>query len=72
MCKFVVVQKDQAWEIVAGSMRFGPYVSKLEAIRIAVGAAHDEGIKSHDPAQVLVQEQDGSLRIEWTFGVNGL
>ena len=52
------------WMITYGVRVAGPYSTQREAIRSTVDAAN----QAAGGAQVLVQETDGTLRAEWTYG----
>ena len=57
-----------AWKISYAGKEAGPYTTQRDAIKSAVEAAHTEGQKNPDGAQVLVQGTGGQFRTEWTYG----
>jgi hypothetical protein len=62
---FIVLHEDE-WNIKLGNKHYGPYKSQTVAIRAAVEAANQDGVKGND-AQVLVQGDDRKFRTEWTY-----
>ena len=57
------------WKISYGNnQEAGPYTTQTGAARAAIDAAHAEGKKNPDGAQVLVQRPNGEFRTEWTYG----
>lgn len=66
--QYFVVLHEGEWKISLNGKHFGPYSTQAKAIRTAVDAAHDEGKKNRDGAQVLVQGTDHKFRTEWTYG----
>ena len=66
--QYFVENHKSEWKISLDAKRYGPYATQAEAIRAAVDAAHGEGKKNPDGAQVLVQGKDRKFRTEWTYG----
>jgi hypothetical protein len=66
--QYFVVLHQHEWKITLNGQHHGPYKTQREAIRIAVDAAHKEGQKNPDGAQVLIQGADNQWRTEWTYG----
>ena len=62
---FIVLHEDE-WNIKLGNKLYGPYKSQTVAIRAAVEAAHQDGVRGND-AQVLVQGDDRICRTAWTY-----
>jgi hypothetical protein len=62
---FIVLHEDE-WNIKLGNKHYGPYKSQTVAIRAAIEAANQDGVKGND-AQVLVQDDDQRFRTEWTY-----
>ncbi len=62
---FIVLHEDE-WKIKLGNKHYGPYKSQTVAIRAAVEAANQDGVKGND-ALVLVQGEDQKFRAEWTY-----
>jgi len=63
---YYVVLHQGEWKVKVGDKHFG-YRTQADAIRAAVGLAHDAGREGHE-AQVLVQGRDNQFRTEWTYG----
>jgi hypothetical protein len=62
---FIVLHEDE-WNIKLGNKHYGPYKSRTVAIRAAVEAANQDGVRGNG-AQVLVQGDDQKFRTEWTY-----
>lgn len=65
--QYFVVLHDGKWTVSHEKRHYGSYGTQGEAIRAAVDSAHTDGSTGHD-AQVLVQDTDGTVRTEWTYG----
>lgn len=61
---YVVFREQGQWAIKSNGTHYGPFPTQIDAIRAAVDAAHEAGLKGHN-GQILLQEQ---FRIEWTYG----
>jgi hypothetical protein len=62
---FIVLHEDE-WNVKLDNKHYGPYKSQTVAIRAAVEAANQDGVRGND-AQVLVQDDDQKFRTEWTY-----
>lgn len=65
--QYFVVHHQGAWKISLNGQHHGPYNTQRDAIKSAVDAAHQTGMKGGD-AQVLVQGENNQFRTEWTYG----
>ena len=63
---YIVVRDQGQWKISVDGTRYGPYATQRDAIRAAVDAAHEAGLKGLK-GQVLLLDQ---FRTEWTFGID--
>jgi hypothetical protein len=61
---YIVFREQGQWAIKSKGMHYGPYATQRDAVRAAVDAAHEAGLKGLY-GQVLLQDQ---FRTEWTFG----
>ena len=61
---YVVFREQGQWAIKSNGTRYGPYATQRDAVRAAVDAAHEAGLKGLN-SQVLLEDQ---FRIEWTCG----
>ena len=61
---YIVFREQGQWAIKSNGMHYGPYATQRDAVRAAVDAAHEAGLKGLY-GQVLLQDQ---FRTEWTFG----
>jgi hypothetical protein len=61
---YIVFREQGQWAIKSNGMHYGPYATQGDAIRAAVDAAHQAGLKGLN-GQVLLQDQ---FRVEWTYG----
>ena len=65
MGPYIIFRDQGQWKIKSNSVAFaGPYPTQRDAIRAAVDAAHEAGLKGLN-GQVVLQDQ---FRIEWTYG----
>jgi Uncharacterized protein conserved in bacteria (DUF2188) len=62
--QYVVIRDQGQWKISLDGVHYGPYATQRDAIRAAVDAAHEAGLKDLN-GQVLLLDQ---LKIEWTYG----
>jgi len=60
---FIVRDQGQS-NISLNGVHYGPYATQRDAVRAAVDAAHEAGLKGLN-GQVLLRDQ---FRIEWTYG----
>jgi hypothetical protein len=65
--QYLIVLHNNEWKIIFKEKHYGPYDTQGEAIEAAIDAAYAMGEIGID-AQVLVQEADNKLRIEWAYG----
>jgi uncharacterized protein DUF2188 len=63
---FVVHDKGQ-WKINFQGQHYGPYFTQGQAIADAANAARRDHSQGFD-AEVLVQNERGRFRVEWTYG----
>jgi hypothetical protein len=61
---YIVFREQGQWAIKSNGTHYGPFATQRDAVRAAVDAAHEAGLKGLN-GQVLLQDQ---LRIEWTYG----
>jgi hypothetical protein len=64
MGPYIVFRDQGQWAIKSNRVHFGPYPTQTDAIRAAVEAANEAGLKGFD-GQVVLQDQ---LKVAWTFG----
>jgi hypothetical protein len=67
--KYVVTARDGEWIITLMGEVIATHHSESEALRGAIEAARDAGVRGHR-AEVLVRERGGFLRSAWTFGLD--
>ncbi len=67
--QYFVVQQNGKWVVKFGDSYYGPYETgtQREAIKVAIDAAQQTGKDGFD-AQVMVHEESGRFRTEWTYG----
>ena len=65
--QYFVLEDDGEWKIKAGYRHTGPYDSKIDAMCAAINYAERDGQAGRD-AQVLVQREDRTYRVEWIYG----
>ena len=61
---YIVFRDQGQWHIKSKGVHYGPYPTQRDAIRAAVDAAHEAGLKGLN-GKVLLQDQ---FRTEWTYG----
>ena len=64
MGPYIVFRDQGQWKIKSDSVHYGPYPTQRDAIRAAVNAVHEAGLKGHN-GQVVLQDK---LSIEWAYG----
>jgi hypothetical protein len=64
--QYFVLHDDGEWKIKVGYRHTGPYDSKSAAMCAAIDYAEKDGQTGRD-AQVLVQDEDKTFRVEWTY-----
>ena len=69
MIHYAVMLCGGRWKVRRDGRYYGPYPSYEAARRSAIAAAHVSG-KNDRAAQVLTEGDNGSLIVEWTFGVD--
>jgi hypothetical protein len=62
--QYFIVRDQGQWNISLNGVHYGPYATQRDAVRAAVDAAHEAGLKGLN-GQVLLRDQ---FRIEWTYG----
>ena len=62
--QYFIIRDQGQWKILLDGVRYGPYATQRDAVRAAVDAAHEAGLKGLN-GQVLLRDQ---FRIEWTYG----
>ena len=65
--QYFVLNENGQWKIKAGYRLTAPYHSKTAAMRAAIDYAEKDGQAGRD-AEVLVQREDRTYRVEWTYG----
>jgi hypothetical protein len=66
--RYVVVRREDEWEIVQGGRRrSGSYPSQKQALSAAIEFAERDG-HAGLRVEVLVRHDDGHFLTEWTFG----
>jgi hypothetical protein len=63
---YYVLRDGTGWKIRHNDNDYH-YDTQADAMKAAVDAAHQAGLKGHD-AQVLIQGRDGKWQTEWTYG----
>lgn len=66
--QYCVVLHRRRWKILLNGSHYGPYATQSAAIEAAIQAAKMNGQDS----QVLVQDEDGTIRTEWIYGEEAL
>jgi hypothetical protein len=61
---YIVFRDHGQWMVKSKRVHYGPYPTQRDAIRAAVDAAHEAGLKGLN-GQVLLQDQ---FSVEWTHG----
>ena len=64
---YVLERSGGLWTIHFDGEKFGPYKTEREAMLFAIDAAQKLGQRG-ECTQVLVLEEDGSVRPAWAFG----
>ena len=64
MGPYIVFRDQGQWSIKSNSVHYGPYATQRDAVRAAISAAHEAGLKGLN-GQVLLEDQ---FRVEWTYG----
>jgi hypothetical protein len=64
--QYFVLNDNGQWKIKAGYRHTGPYDSKNAAMCAAINYAEKDGQTGRN-AQVLVQGEDRTFRVEWTY-----
>jgi hypothetical protein len=64
---YFVAYGDGEWKIILRDQKIGGFPSETAAFRAAVDAAHLVGTKGGN-AEVLVQTDDNTFRVRWTYG----
>jgi hypothetical protein len=67
--EYVVAAREGEWTITLVDNVIGAYRSEQEAMRGAIEAARDAGVRGYR-AEVLVRERGNFLRSAWTFGLD--
>ena len=65
--RFLIVFEQGEWGIKYCDRMIGPFSSQQDSISAAIEAARDSGCLGHE-TEVLVRDEDGSLRAIWTYG----
>jgi hypothetical protein len=69
MIHYAVMLCEGRWKVRRDGRYYGPYPSYEAARQSAIAAAYTSG-RNDRAAQVLTEGGDGSLMVEWTFGVD--
>ena len=67
--EYVVATQEGEWTITLMGNVIGAYRSEHEAMRSAIEAARDAGVRGHR-AEVQVRERGNFMRNVWTFGLD--
>jgi hypothetical protein len=60
----IVFREQGQWKIKSNGVHSGPFPTQKDAIRAAIDAAHEAGLKGLN-GQVLLEGRDAA---EWTYG----
>ena len=64
---YVVMPDDAAWTVKCNGVDYPYYATQDEAVGAAVHAAFEAGKLGYD-ALVLVQDSEGRVQVEWSYG----
>jgi hypothetical protein len=67
--QYVVESEGGTWLVRRDGRHYGPYADRGAAIRQAIDAARTSG-RNDWRAEVLSRLEDGTLRVEWTYGID--
>lgn len=66
--QYCVVLHRRKWKILLNGSHYGPYATQSSAIAAAIQAARMNGRES----EVVVQDEDGTIRTQWDHGSDSL
>jgi hypothetical protein len=64
---YVVMPDGTAWKVKCNGVDYPHYATQNEAVGAAVYAAFEAGKLGYD-ALVLIQDAEGRVQVEWTYG----
>lgn len=64
---YVVMPDGADWKVKCNGVDYPHYSTQSEAVGAAVHAAFEAGKLGYD-ALVLVQDSEGRVQVEWTYG----
>ena len=64
---YVVMPDGPNWKVKCNGVDYPYYSTRDEAVGAAVQAAYEAGKLGYD-ALVLIQDSEGRVQIEWTYG----
>ena len=64
---YVVMTDSAGWKVKCNGVDYPYYSTRDEAVGAAVQAAYEAGRLGYD-ALVLIQDPEGRVQIEWTYG----
>jgi hypothetical protein len=64
---YVVMPDGTAWKVKCNGVDYPNYSTRDEAVGAAVHAAFEAGKLGYD-ALVLIQDSEGRVQVEWTYG----
>jgi hypothetical protein len=69
--EYVVRRESQhKWVIGFDIVTIGTFATEAAAIQIAIKAASEVGGQNPKGSKVLVEQDDGALRLVWTYGTD--
>ncbi|MEP9389013.1 DUF2188 domain-containing protein [Mesorhizobium sp. KR9-304] len=64
---YVVMPDGTGWKVKCNGVDYPYYSTRDEAVGAAVQAAYEAGRLGYD-ALVLIQDSEGRVQVEWTYG----